>query len=167
MCFEVPHERQARNRYQPILMTKPTDKIDNGLYLENFDVVVLWRTSVNIINEYGQPEIVVYSDQRTDAVWRNVELFGGLTLDLTAMFWRTLFGRNKFDNAHAYIDKETFDRFKPHLDKYFGQEAKLNKQNELEYYFEWTTNKCRIKLGQGDRFGTNYYLDIKTKKIWL
>jgi nitrate reductase alpha subunit len=140
--------------------------MDNGLHIENLDLTIPWKTSLDEIEDYGQPEIIVLSDQRTDALWKNAKIFGGLTLDLTAMFWRTLFGRNKFDNAHAYIDKETFDKFKPHLDEFFNQIVEPKKKNELEYYYRWTTNKCKITLGQGDRFGTYYYLDIK-KKNWL
>mgnify|MGYP006170303057 CR=1 FL=1 len=147
-------------------MNRQIINIDNGLYLENLDIVVPWKTSVGYITKYGQPEIIVHSDQRTDALWRNAKLFDGLTLDLTAMFWKTLFGRNKFNNAHAYIEREKFDIFKPHLDNYFRQEGFLTKQNDLEYYYKWTINKCKIELGQRDRFGTYYYLDIKNK-IWL
>jgi hypothetical protein len=147
-------------------MDRQNNNIDNGLYLENLDVVVPWKTSIDNITKYGRPEIIAHSEQRTDALWRNVSLFGGLTLDLTAMFWQTLFGRSKFNNAHAYIDRQTFDKFKPHLDNYFKQESLLIKQNELEYYFKWTVEKCKIKLGQGDRFGTYYYINIE-KKNWL
>jgi hypothetical protein len=140
--------------------------MDKGLYIENLDLTIPWKTSLDEIEDYGQPEIIVHSDQRTDAIWVNVKIFGGLTLDLTSMFWQTLFGRNKFDNAHAYIDKKNFEKFKPHLDKFFNQIADAKKKNELEYYYRWTSDKCKITLGQGDRFGTYYYLDIK-RKNWL
>lgn len=147
-------------------MNNQNNNIDKGLYLENLDIVVPWKTTIDNITKYGHPEIIVHSVQRTDALWRNVNIFDGLTLDLTTMFWQTFFGRNKFNNAHAYIDKETFNKFKPHLDNYFMQESLLIKQNELEYYFKWKTEKCKIRLGEGERFGTYYYLKIE-KKEWL
>jgi hypothetical protein len=103
----------------------------NGLHIENLDVVIPWKTSLDKIEHYGQPEVIIHSDQRTDALWKNVKIFGGLKLDLTAMFWQTLFGRNKFDNAHAYIDKESFEKFKPHLDKFFNQIANAKKRMNL------------------------------------
>ncbi len=147
-------------------MPQHLDSINKGLYLENLNILVPWKTSVDNIVEYGQPEIILQSDQRIDAIWKNVKIFGGLSLDLNAMFWQTFFGRNKFNNAHAYIDKETFDNFKTHLDSYFGQEGMLIKQNGLEYYFKWAINNCKIKLGQGDRFGSFYYIKVD-RKNWL
>ena len=140
--------------------------MDKGLPIENLDLIIPWGTPLDKIHNYGQPELIVHSAQRTDAQWKNVKILGGLTLDLTAMFWQTLFGRSKFDNVYAYIDNDSFVKFKPHLDKFFKQIANSKKKNELEYFYRWTSNKCKITLGQGDRFGIYYYLDIK-RKYWL
>ncbi len=141
------------------------NNIEKGLYLENLEILIPWKTSLDDISLYGNPEIKVLSPQRTDAIWRNASIFGGLTLDLTAMFWETLFRRNKFYSAHAYIDGDSFTKYKPFLDYHFHQQSRQVNQNSLEYYYKWKMNKCSIKLGKGDRFGEYYYIQIDRKII--
>ena len=92
-------------------------------------------------------------------------IFDGLQLDLTAMFWKTIFGTNKFDNLHTYLNDETFLKSKIHIDKYFEKEGLFKKQNELEHNYTWKISNCNVTLGQGDRLGKYYYLEIKYKNF--
>ena len=50
-------------------MIKQYKKLDKGIYLENLDVFVPWKTSLSKIISFGNPKIKIHSKQRSDAVW--------------------------------------------------------------------------------------------------
>ncbi|MEH0154509.1 hypothetical protein V6R21_10220 [Limibacter armeniacum] len=137
--------------------------LDQGILIENKGVIIPWQTRFKKIDNFGQPDII-NSEQRSDAVWKEVQIFNGISVDLVAIFWHSIFGRNKLNSVHAYFDECTFETFKDHFAKKYNQEGKLRNKNRLEYYYFWKRDQCKIVLGKGDRFGTYYYLRIKKCK---
>lgn len=133
-----------------------------GVLFEHIDVMVPWRTTLSEIEKFGKPQIKWYSEQRTDAIWKNAKILGGIELELYAMFWQPLFGSRKFSELNSYI--ESMDKvveIKNHLDRYFGIPHKTKGRNQFEFYYQWRIEGCVISVGQGDRFGPYYYFRIR------
>jgi len=137
------------------------NRLDKGLYFENLDLLIPWNTSLRAISKFGHPQILRHSKQRTDAIWKDVIIFGGHKLDIKAMFWRTLFFDRRLRHLYTYLSSlETVEQLKSHLDNYFGVTHKKKTISDYEFYYEWTVDKCKVKVGQGDRSGSYYYLTI-------
>ena len=131
------------------------DSIFNTLLLIPLD------TSVQDISKFGDPQIVRHSGQRTDAIWKNVVIFGGYKFDLTAMFWSTLFFRRRLRHIYSYLDSlDKVEELKSHLDNYFGLQHKKKVFSKYTFNYKWVVNKCKIRIGQDDRFGDFYYLTV-------
>jgi hypothetical protein len=146
----------------PFLMQIATNnKLDNGLYIEDLDLLIPWNTSLRDISKFGHPQIVRHSEQRTDAIWKDVQIFGVRQLDLTAMFWRTLLFGRRLRHVYTYLSSlDTVEQLKSHLDNYFEVTHKKKTFNAFEFCYKWTVDKCKVKVGQGHRFGAYYYLSI-------
>lgn len=138
-----------------------THNLDKGLYFENLDLLIPWKTPLRGISKFGHPQIIRHSEQRTDAIWKDVLIFGGHKLDLTAMFWRTILFERRLRHVYSYLSSlEKVDLLKSHLDNYFGVTHKKKTVSDFEFYYKWTIAKCKVKVGQGERFGTYFYLSI-------
>jgi hypothetical protein len=137
----------------------PLHGLDKGLYLENENVIIPWNISIREITKYSEPKFGDSSNQRI--ALKKATIFGGLEIDLIAIFRRTLLGSLKLNQYTAYLDsQESIEHLRLHLNEYFGMDYKLNRRNDFEYSYIWKVNNHLVRIGQGDRFGTYYYLSI-------
>ena len=138
------------------------NSLEKGLLLENLNVLIPWYTSLQTIDDFGHPDLIKHSEQRTDAVWKNVEVLGGIKVNLTAIFGRRLFGKRKFRYLIAYLDSlEEVESLNQKLNIFFNQDSQKRIVSKLEFYNYWKIKNCKIKIGQRERFSFYYYLEIQ------
>ena len=134
--------------------------IETGIYLEDSGTKIPWGVQLENIKQYGNPEIIDLPGGRTQVKWKGVTIFGGLKIDLVALFYFNFFKKKYFRHIFTYLDSlDTMNKLVFHFDYVFNTEHTLC--SDFEYEYKWRTKKCKISVGSGDRFGPFYYLKIE------
>jgi hypothetical protein len=135
--------------------------IDKGIYLENLDLLIPWNTPIQQIANFGDPEIRNQPGGRSDVVWKGSKVFGGLTLDLTAIFGTGFFYRSKLRHIFSYLDSESsITQLKNYFDHHINSKHKFRQHKDLTFDYSWRSDTCKVVVGTGDRFGKFYFLKI-------
>lgn len=78
------------------------EKLKIGIPLERCGLILPWNTSFEDLKLIGDPELKIYSNQRTDLIWNNESILGGIDVNLTVMKWRGFGGRHKKTKTYIF-----------------------------------------------------------------
>jgi hypothetical protein len=137
-------------------------EIDDGILLEDLDVILPWFISLRQAKGLGNPIVREHQGGRTDLIWKNAKVFGGISLDLTAIFGLTFFNKDKLRYYFTYLSsEEQVHELKTYFETTLDKIGKFKQHSDLTFDYSWKSKKCKIVLGTGDRFGTFYFLKLE------
>lgn len=134
--------------------------LKDGIYLENTEVMIPWKTTLDSIKNYGNPKVVHVRKNYTEAQWDSVKIFNGLKLNLTGYFWNPP-GKRKLKHFYSYVDSALIPTLKTHLDLYFSTKGKKKGGKKDTYFYGWDIYNCHIRIGHFPN--GKYYFWIQRK----
>jgi hypothetical protein len=145
-------------------MSNSSNTLQKGIYLENLDITIPWNEPLSKIELYGNPQLENAHTEIKKIIWKEVQILGGLHLNLSTYFSKSVLSQPLFNHVRADMSEREFDTIRLHLLNYFKTEGLLYKKSETDYSYQWTIDNIEITLGAGDRFGAFYYLQINPKE---
>jgi hypothetical protein len=143
-------------------MCKDLFGLNKGIRLEKSDTIVPWKTSLNELEKYGNPEIR-RQPGKTIVTWKNERILNGLPVDLRVVYDVTESGRGELSCVSAYLCESTFEAAKEQLNGQIRRKAEFRQLNEIEFQYVWKIRNNEVVLSHLDRFGSFWRIDIRHK----